>query len=115
MMTSAGPPELPGKTRKKFPWTIYLVVLALIVAGALAPVASVVAGSTIANAYGCQVDEGSAHPCVIGGQDRGETLYAMFVLGWLMLLTLPAGALAGSIWLVTLLVHHSSWRARRAG
>jgi hypothetical protein len=38
------------------------------------------------------VDEGSVHPCVINGKDYGQLLYTLGVMGWLMLVTLPAGA-----------------------
>ena len=98
---------------KKFPWIIYFITLALILAAALAPVGSVVLAGTIGNAYGCQVDEGAAHPCVIGGKDYGETLYTLGVLGWLMLLTLPAGALAGFLWLIILLIHRARWKRQQ--
>jgi hypothetical protein len=83
------------------------VVIALF---ALAPIFSVVLCSVIANAYGCKVDEGSIHPCVINGQDYGHLLYSLGVSGWFMLLTLPVGALAGAVWLAALIVHHAKWR-----
>ena len=46
------------------------------------------------------------------GHDYGQTLYTMGVLGWLMLPTLPAGGIAGLLWLVLLLLHHSRWKRR---
>jgi hypothetical protein len=104
------PPPLP--VRKRFPWIIYWIILVFIVLVALAPVGSVVACSVIANAHGCQVDEGSVHPCVINGKDYGQILYTLGVLGWLMLVTLPAGAIAFALWLVVLLLHRSAWRKR---
>ena len=42
------------------------------------------------------------HPCIIAGHDYGQLLYTLGVLGWLMLLTLPAGAFAFAIWVVAL-------------
>ena len=93
---------------------IYWVVLFLIVMVALAPVGSVVLCYLIANAHGCTVDEGSVHPCMIGGKDYGELLYTMGVSGWFMFLTIPAGLLAGVIWLAVLVLHRVSWRKRRA-
>src|SRR5438874_13398220 len=64
------PPPLP--VRKRFPWILYWIALVLIVLVAFAPVGSVVACGLIANAHGCQVDEGSVHSCVINGKDYGK-------------------------------------------
>lgn len=99
---------------KRFPWIVYWLVLALIVLVALAPIGSVVACSTIAKAHGCKVDEGSVHPCVINGKDYGQLLYTLGVMGWLMLVTLPGGALAFVIWLVVLVFHRARWRKKQA-
>jgi len=68
--------------------------------------------AAIANAYGCKVDEGSIHPCIINGQDHGQLLYTLGVLGWLMLVTLPAGLFAFVVWLIILILHRQSWRKR---
>jgi hypothetical protein len=100
--------------KRKFPWIIYLLVLFAIGALALAPLGSVVVCSWIANAHGCKVDEGTVHPCVIDGNDYGQLLYTLGVLGWLMLVTLPAGALAFTIWLIVLVLHRARWRKRAA-
>ena len=72
---------------------------------AAAPLISVLIASSIAEAHGCMLDEGSVHPCVINGTDYGETLLTMAVLGWLMMFTLPVGAVALLVWLVVLIVH----------
>jgi hypothetical protein len=74
----------------------------------------VVACSTIANAHGCKVDEGSVHPCIINGKDYGQLLYTLGVMGWLMLVTLPGGALALIIWLIVLVLHRARWRKKQA-
>jgi hypothetical protein len=104
------PPPLP--VRKRFPWITYWIVLALIVLVALAPMGSVVACGLIANANGCKVDEGSVHPCIINGQDYGHLVYTLGVLGWLLLVTLPAGVFAFVIWLIILILHREAWRKR---
>jgi hypothetical protein len=101
------PPPLP--VRRRFPWILYWIVLA-----ALAPVGSVVACGLIPNAHGCRVDEGSVHPCMINGKDYGQLLYTLGVMGWLMLVTLPAGALAFVLWLIVLIIHRTNWRRRAA-
>jgi hypothetical protein len=106
----AKPPPLPRP--KRFPWLPYWIVLVLIVLFAFAPVGSVVACGLIANAHGCRVDEGSVHPCIIKGQDYGQLLYTLGVLGWLMLVTLPGGLFAFVIWLIILILHRASWRKR---
>jgi hypothetical protein len=104
------PPPLP--VRKRFPWMPYWIVLALIALVALAPIGSVVTCGWIASAHGCKVDEGSVHPCIINGKDYGHLLYTLGVMGWLMLVTLPVGALAFMIWLVVLILHRSRWHNR---
>jgi hypothetical protein len=99
---------------KRFPWVIYGIVLALIALVAFAPIFSVVACGWVANTHGCKVDEGSVHPCIINGHDYGHTLYTLGVLGWLMLVTLPAGALAIVVWIVVLVAHRARWRKATA-
>ena len=102
----------PLTVRKRFLWIPYWIVLALIVLVAFAPIGSVIMCGWIANAHGCKVDEGSVHPCMINGKDYGQLLYTLGVLGWLMLVTLPVGALAFAIWLIVLILHRASWQRR---
>ncbi len=105
-------PPLP--VQRRFPWIFYWIVLVLIILVAFAPVGSVVACGLIANTYNCRVDEGSVHPCVINGKDYGQLLYTLGVMGWLMLVTLPAGAFAFFLWLIVLIFHRANWRRRTA-
>ena len=72
----------------------FLLGAVLIVLVAAAPVISVAIASGVASSLGCDLDEGNIHPCLFQGIDLGGTLYTMFVLGWLMLATLPLGVLA---------------------
>ena len=65
-----------------------------------------------ANAYGCKVDEGSVHPCIINGHDYGELLYSLGVMGWFMLVTIPGGLVAFVSWLIFLILHRVAWRKR---
>jgi hypothetical protein len=71
---------------------------AAIVLVAVAPFISVLISAVIAGVLGCELDEGSLHPCPFMGVDLGEMLYVMFVLGWFGLLTLPLGAVALWVW-----------------
>jgi hypothetical protein len=58
------------------------------------PMIPVFAAAIIASHYGCQVDEGGTHPCIVFGKDIGGTLYSMGVMGWFGLVTFPTGFLA---------------------
>ena len=82
----------------------------MIGAFAFAPIGSVILCAAIANTYGCKVDEGSVHPCIINGHDYGELLYSLGVMGWLMLVSIPGGLFALAGWLVFLILHRASWR-----
>ncbi|MDN7673792.1 hypothetical protein QZM22_15010 [Burkholderia oklahomensis] len=81
----------------------YGFALAAILVIALLPILSVAAAGIVADAAGCALNEASVHPCLIGGIDFGETLYAMGVLGWLMLGSLPIGGLLLMAWAIALL------------
>jgi hypothetical protein len=70
----------------------FFICLAALLIGLL-PVFSVIIASVIASITGCDLDEGSIHACMALGADIGPTLYTMFVLGWLGLITLPIAAL----------------------
>jgi hypothetical protein len=87
-----------------------LIGYAVIVLWMLLPMISVFTASAIAEASGCSLDEGSAHPCMVSGTDIGETLYTMFVLGWLFFLTVPTGLVALVLFTVAVLL---AARARR--
>jgi hypothetical protein len=104
----------PVLVRKRFPWILYGIVLVVIVLFVFAPIGSVILCAAIANAYGCKVDEGSAHPCIINGHDYGELLYSLGVMGWFMLVTIPGGLFAFVGWLIVLILHRVSWRKRFA-
>lgn len=82
----------------------------LIVLWMILPLLSVLTAYAIGNAFGCQVDEGSAHSCVVAGQDIGEMLYTMGVMGWFMFVTIPSGLVALVIFLIVLLV---GWLRRK--
>lgn len=72
----------------------YFVIL--LFAGA--PILSVVAAGTIASWNGCTLHEGFSNPCMVGGEDIGSTLYAMGVMGWFMIATIPLGFMALLVW-----------------
>jgi hypothetical protein len=99
---------------RRFPWWVYGLALVLILAVALAPLVSVMIAGTIAEANGCTLHEGFVNPCMVDGTDMGETLYAMGVMGWLMLATIPLGAMALLAWLVILVIHLIVRARRRA-
>jgi len=76
-------------------WGFFLLLLGSVIAAG--PLASALLAESIANANGCQINEGGVYPCEIGGKDRGELLGAMFVAGWFMIYTMPIGAIIISV------------------
>lgn len=94
------------------------VVIFIIVVLAISPFLLAMTAGAIANHYGCRLDEGSIHPCIVNGNDIGGTLYTMGVLGWLALGTIPLGAIALGVYLVAVLIFYLArwgWRRRNKG
>ena len=75
------------------------------------PLAGILVTAFVAKQLGCQVDEGSVHPCYLFGISIGDALYSMGVMGWFMLLTLPLAAIIVLAWIVTEVIHVA--RSRR--
>ena len=75
-----------------------LVVLFILLL-AISPFLAAMTAGTIANRYDCDLDEGSIHPCIVNGNDIGDTLYTLGMLGWLMLGTIPLGMIAIAVYL----------------
>lgn len=82
----------------------------LIVLWMVLPLLSVFTSYTIGNAFDCQVDEGGVHPCVVAGQDIGEALYTLGVMGWFMFFTIPSGLVALAVLLIAILI---DWLRRK--
>jgi hypothetical protein len=93
---------------------IWWLLLGYLVIGLVAggPLISEMIAGTIASWNGCTLHEGFVNPCVVNGRDVGGTLYAMGVMGWFMLVTIPLGLLAFIVW--TLLWAWWTWRRQRA-
>lgn len=98
---------------RRFPWWVYWLLLALILVIAALPVISVAIAGWIAEANGCVLHEGFSNPCVVNGEDIGDTLYTLGVMGWFMLATIPLGFGALVVWLVVLVAHRLYWGHRR--
>jgi hypothetical protein len=90
-----------------------ILILVAILIWTLWPVALVAVAGSIASSNGCALDESTAHPCIVNGQDIGGTLYAMGVMGWFMLVTLPTGSLALLAYVLILLGAWIAGRIRR--
>ncbi len=70
-------------------WIIHVVLLLVIALIGITPWVSVAVAGSVASANGCELNEGNVNPCVINGQDWGETLYGMGLMGWVGLFTCP--------------------------
>ncbi len=74
--------------------------LGVVTAICLLPVAAVLLSLGLARLGHCTLNEAAVHPCVIAGRDIGSFLAALFVLGWLMLITGPILNLALTAWIM---------------
>lgn len=88
----------------------WLWVLAVATLLAWLPMLCVFFAAGFADWAGCQVNEGGGTPCIVGGHHWGPFLTSMFVMGWLMLVTLPFMLASLVAWAIVLL---RWWRQRR--
>ena len=57
------------------PKRMMIWALALILLFGAFPLLTLVSAVLFASAFGCQLDEGSIHPCIVLGHDSGGLLY----------------------------------------
>jgi len=81
-----------------------LIALGIIILLTAGPLISAVLATYIAEANGCVLNEGGVNPCIIGGVDWGYALYAMFVFGWVAIVTFQLGVAALLVWLVVAVI-----------
>jgi len=99
-------------TIPRFPWWPYLVALALIFIGAMAPIGLTVYAVNRAQGYGCTATGGLFDPCIVAGVDKAPELQAMANSFWYALYSWPAGIVAMTVWLLVLMWHRSRWKKR---
>ena len=91
---------------------VLIAALGLTTIIGLFPVIDVVVAGSIAGAFGCELNEGDAHPCFVFGTNIGGLLYGLGVSGWLALLTWPLVIIAVAGW-CALGIHAIATRPRR--
>jgi hypothetical protein len=87
----------PSKQSWRFPAFLTLCVVTAI---AWLPFLLVLTAGLFATVFGCTLNEGDSHPCVVAGIDFGELLYVAGVSGWFMLVTFPFMLLTLLVWFV---------------
>lgn len=75
---------------RRVPRRIWVYLLLILIG--IAPMLSVIIAGAIATANDCGLHEGFPQPCIVWGRDIGDVLYAMGVMGWLMLVTVMFAA-----------------------
>jgi hypothetical protein len=80
------------------------ILLVLILLAWAAPLLLALGAGGLASVLGCELNEGSIHPCILFGSDIGQTLYTFGVLGWLSIIGIPFAVGALAIWVVVSLL-----------
>lgn len=88
------------------PRTLSRIFAAATVAPLLIWIGAVVATLVLSGPIGCRIDEGSSHPCMIAGQDWGETAYGLgMTAAWGLFFLAPLSFGIGLLWGLTALLH----------
>jgi len=90
---AAGKRAPPGKRSLTSIIILYLAMLCGTAFLAFLPLICAMGAGYVASLAGCQLDEGNVHPCYILGEDRGQLLYELGVMGWFLLGTIPLGGI----------------------
>jgi hypothetical protein len=106
---AGAPPPAP------FEMKLYWQVLGLIAFFALAPWVIVYIAAVIADLNGCTLSATEALPCLIGGVDRGETLFGLAGFADFAYISLSVGLMLGLIWIAILTVSYMAWRRKALG
>jgi hypothetical protein len=107
--------QMPRRQTTRLMTRLMTWALAAILLFGFFPVLTLLLALLFASAFGCDVNEGSVHPCVVLGVDFGGLLYPMAVGGWFAMFTIPLALLALIVWLIVLIVLLLVRRHRRAG
>lgn len=107
-------PQLPGATSGLRRAYLLIPLTGATIVG-FAPIFSVIWSALFSGAFGCTLNEGDVHPCVVAGVDYGDALYQGFVAGWLMLIVWPLALIVLVGWIGVAGYAFSRWmRAGRA-
>ena len=87
------------KSKRLMIWALGLILLF-----GFFPVLSLLLALLFALPFGCELDEGSVHPCVVLGLDFGGLLYSMSVGGLFAMFTIPLAGPALIVWLIVFVV-----------
>lgn len=85
-----------------------LMVITILLAAL--PLLSMVAAETIARLYGCTLDLAAPKPCMAGGEDIGQGLFTLGMMGWFLFATLPVLLALVLAWILTELVYRYVYR-----
>ena len=99
--------------KKLLPIVINLLIIACITLICVAPILSTALAGNIASSAGCELDEGSVHPCLINGQDYGEVLYSLGMMAWYTFMSVPLGIGLFLVYLLVILIIFLVRRSRR--
>lgn len=91
-----------GRFIRQYKFPLLVIVTSVVVA--VLPLVSALLSSLIADLADCPLNEGAVNACQIGVWEVGELLYTMFVMGWLMLVSIPLGMLGVGLGLLLLVV-----------
>jgi|SoiMethySBSTD1v2_1073268.scaffolds.fasta_scaffold1975459_2 hypothetical protein len=79
----------------------FRAVMAILLFICLLPLMGMAVAEFIAQVNGCNLDLTGAHPCIVGGQDRGHDLLTLAMAsGYLLFVTMPGVAGIVVLWVL---------------